>query len=390
MVSKRPLERGHEPRLTPPLSTSLALVASGRVAVAGFTDGTLRLFDLTGTFIRDKYAPTENDFEDDSSEDSLHFDDEVEHASSSSLVNSHTNQQYGAVACQIHARGIHTVAMMDVAVSEDGLYAFGGVQRGSVELAAVYLGDIENYLNEHEDKLQCSSASVTTKPCLLDLVEVDRHADAKLKGFGACKRLWNGWERSKNERPEYLLLTGKGIKNIHVWSFKPSCPGKGQQSAWTCIYDCPTNGASIHQLYFRTSNTGILQSISKSDDQKLRVWDLSYEECRITSGSEDVSDRPKRPPYKDVTSTEGTVGVCCHLAFASGEMGGMHNIVNVVGLDAESPYNSSELALPGGAQLLNCRPSRSGRSQVGAPLSADLVHMILPSYLTNKRSRGET
>ena len=163
MVSKRPLERGHEPRLTPPLSTSLALVPSGRVAVAGFTDGTLRLFDLTGTFIRDKYAPTENDFEDDSSEDSLHFDDEVEHASSSSLVNSHTNQQYGAVACQIHARGIHTVAMMDVAVSEDGLYAFGGVQRGSVELAAVYLGDIENYLNEHEDKLQCSSASVTTK-----------------------------------------------------------------------------------------------------------------------------------------------------------------------------------------------------------------------------------
>ena len=45
---------------------------------------------------------------------------------------------------------------MDVAVSEDGLYAFGGVQRGSVELAVVYLGDVEGYLDE---RLSSSSSS---------------------------------------------------------------------------------------------------------------------------------------------------------------------------------------------------------------------------------------
>ena len=59
------------------------------------------------------------------------------------MVDSRSNQRYGAVSCQIHARGVHTSLLMDVAVSEDGLYAFGGVQRGSVELAAVYLGDVE-------------------------------------------------------------------------------------------------------------------------------------------------------------------------------------------------------------------------------------------------------
>ena len=99
---------------------------------------------------------------------------------------------------------------MDVAVSEDGLYAFGGVQRGSMELSAVYLGDAENYLNE---RFASHNPQDESNVGLLDLIRVDRHADAKLKGFGAVTRLWNGWERTKaGERPEYLMLTGKGIK----------------------------------------------------------------------------------------------------------------------------------------------------------------------------------
>lgn len=116
---------------------------------------------------------------------------------------------YVSWSCRIHARGVHTSLLMDVAVSEDGLYAFGGVLRGSVELAAVYLGDAENYLSERVVSKQVNDSDVG----LLDLVRVDRHADAKLKGFGAVARLWNGWERTRaGERPEYLLFTGKGIK----------------------------------------------------------------------------------------------------------------------------------------------------------------------------------
>ena len=37
--------------------TSLTLVPSGRIAVAGFSDGTLRLLDLTGLFARDRNDP---------------------------------------------------------------------------------------------------------------------------------------------------------------------------------------------------------------------------------------------------------------------------------------------------------------------------------------------
>ncbi|KAL3764398.1 hypothetical protein ACHAWU_004571 [Discostella pseudostelligera] len=429
--------------------TSIGLVPSGRLAIAGFTDGTLRLFDLTGHFAKDKYHPQMNNFGGSHSSprrgkqkmtaEEL-FDDDASSTSSSSsssssssvksstssnnnnnnknnnsnkssssssnnalFLDSHINQRYGAVACQIHARGVHTSLLMDVAISEDGLYAFGGVQRGSVELVAVYLGDVENYLDERTSSLEekdtgnkssNGGGGTDNSPGLLDLIHVDRHADAKLKGFGACTRLWNGWERARNgvERPEYLLFTGKGIKNIHIWSYRPSRPADNEESVWSCLYDTQTNGTSITQLYFRHNAHGTLQGISKSDNgQKLRVWDLSYEQRRIANGTTDESDRPKRPEYVDVASTEGTIGVCGPYAFASGSLGGMHNIINVVGLDADdasSPFNCTELALPvdaAGDFSAGNRNSRTGRQQRGdlksvvnvAGLVFDASHALL-------------
>jgi hypothetical protein len=166
------------------------------------------------------------------------------------------------------------------------------------------------------------------------------------------------------------LSTAFCLQNIHIWSFKPSRLEKGEESVWTCLYDTQTNGTSINQLYFRHNANGMLQGISKSDDQKLRVWDLSYEQKRIASDS-DGSDRPKRPEYVDVASTEGTIGVCGPYAFASGSLGGMHNIINVVGLDVDdvsSPFNCTELALPvGGTEQFvdRKRTSRTGRQQRG-------------------------
>ena len=160
------------------------------------------------------------------------------------------------------------------------------------------------------------------------------------------------------------------FQNIHIWSYKPSRIEKDEESVWTCLYDTQTNGTSINQLYFRHNKHGNLQGISKSDDQKLRVWDLSYEQKRIASDS-GGSDRPNRPDYVDVASTEGTIGVCGPYAFASGSLGGMHNIINVVGLDVDdvsSPFNCTELALPAGGEdqfVDRRRASRTGRQQRG-------------------------
>jgi WD40 repeat protein len=311
--------------------TSLKIIPSGRLIVAGFTDGTLRLFDLDGGPAATSSSSPQASAE---SEDELSF--EATTAKNNALVCSKAHQRYGAVACQIHARGVHTSLLMHVDCSEDGLYCFGGVIRGSMELVAVDISNITNSSGKD----------------LLDLIRVHRHSDAKLKGFGACTRL-------QGETQKYLLLTGKGIKNIHIWSFEPNNPTE----QWQCLYDTQTNGNTISILHWRYDPNGLLQAMSKSDSQKLRVWDLSHEQHggdsnhplyhkqstihQLAKQNTPCSkERPKRPPYVDVASTESALGICGSFCF-----GGGYNQVSVVSLDVEnvgSPYNHTEMALPGG------------------------------------------
>lgn len=137
-------------------------------------------------------------------------------------VCSKSNEQYGAVAAQIHAKGVITSLLMDVGIAQDGLYAFGGVLRGSMELIAVDLSKVEAYHDAlsaasggretrvgstgSDDMMDGNGGGSAGRIDILDLVSVYRHSDAKLKGFGACTRLRRGGE------VEYRLFTGKGIK----------------------------------------------------------------------------------------------------------------------------------------------------------------------------------
>ena len=176
------------------------------------------------------------------------------------------------------------------------------------------------------------------------------------------------------------------------------------------MYDTPTNGNTIKYLHFRYDPSGLLQGISKSDDQKLRVWDLSCEQGTEQNGKESTikqlrkakakmlkqaqggEGRPKKPPFVDVMSTESTLGVYGQFAFAGGAE--MYNQMSVVNLDVEdvlSLYNVTELALPGvGEDPFDAfgaggRRSRSGRQQRGdlksvisvAGLESDAGHVLL-------------
>lgn len=106
-------------------------------------------------------------------------------------------------------------------------------------------------------------------------IRTHSHSDGKLKGFGAVAVVRKEPDRSQ-WGGEYRLFCGRGIKNIHVWSFKPDADGLVVESAtakgigrgrghggggrWTCLYDTHTNGATVELVAFRN---GGLEGISK-------------------------------------------------------------------------------------------------------------------------------
>jgi len=86
-------------------------------------------------------------------------------------------------------------------------------------------------------------------------------------------RLTDGRDTSNSS---YRLFCGKGIKNIHIWSFTPPSP-ISPDPKWECIYDTQSNGMTVEYLSFRRGKEG-LQGVSKSQGQCIRLWDLSVEE----------------------------------------------------------------------------------------------------------------
>jgi hypothetical protein len=158
---------------------SLMLSPSGRLLTGGFADGTCRLFDLTGRY------------------SSNHKENSLPNKRSA-LVESKYHQQFGAVTCQVGdpTKGFHSSLLMEVDVTQDSLWAFAGVLRGSNEMVALYLGHLEASFDTLDDLSETN---------LLDQIEIYKHNDPKTRGFGACTRLRNS--------SKYLLFTGKGIKS---------------------------------------------------------------------------------------------------------------------------------------------------------------------------------
>lgn len=192
------------PKLSFPINeqcTSFTLSPTGRHIIAGFQDGTLRLFDTTGRLWRQSHRSDESKslFDCNSDEDETVYSNDSAKNSNRRMVASRTHQTYGAVACQIHAKGVITSLIMHVDCCQDGRFAFGGVLRGSTELVAVDLRQLEKYHDNYAD----SKGELVN---ILDRVQVHRHSDAKLKGFGACIKL------NHSRGLEYRLFTGKGIK----------------------------------------------------------------------------------------------------------------------------------------------------------------------------------
>ena len=136
-------------------------------------------------------------------------------------------------------------------VTDDGRFAFAGVLRGSVEMFAYDLTRLpagqwgaDGTPTPPPRRLSRAQADA--------LIECHTNLDPKLRGFGAVARVDR---EGAGTAPEYRLVCGLGIKNLHVWRFHEGArpgPGAGpQEPLWECLYDLVSSGMSIELLAVR-------------------------------------------------------------------------------------------------------------------------------------------
>lgn len=125
---------------------------------------------------------------------------------------------------QITCKGLHSVMSMTVKISDDCRFCFAGAARGSNELLAIDLSHLQWDWNEFNSMSKTSgkgkkASSLVAGTTSADLFETFFSIDAKLKGFGACCSKFTDTTISENgvHGHQYLLASGLGIKNVHVW-----------------------------------------------------------------------------------------------------------------------------------------------------------------------------
>ncbi|EQC36864.1 hypothetical protein SDRG_05694 [Saprolegnia diclina VS20] len=286
--------------------SSVAVDRAGRFVVAGFNNGTIRLYPLVDNFKRAIDVGVV----------------EVSSVDANALV-----FRKGVVLEHITARGMYTTLRVHVVIPEDGRFIFAGVYRGSTEILVI---DIDSIV------LPTETIGVPT-------AEVVTHSynDAKLRGFGAVRAV----PGDSLITTEYQVLCGLGIKNLHLWRFywDPSSDDDESKWTWQCVFDRQTNGISLEYLSF---GPGPNQVISKSEHQAIRVWTLS--EATADDGTIASFE------YTDIKHTTDAVEVFGHYAYGGSER------LALVDLDNSKRF---ELDLPSSSAVAAARPTLNFRKR---------------------------
>ena len=131
-----------------------------------------------------------------------------------------TSPSKGHIVGRIEAKGLHTKMIITIRTSEDSRFLFAGAHKGSVEMLALDIGALPNFSHGFSFEGRNSYA---------DYIYTYKYLNQKLRGFDAVALVKPLIPSSSSSSPppfssfgaEYRLVCGKGIKNVHIWSFFP-------------------------------------------------------------------------------------------------------------------------------------------------------------------------
>ena len=263
--------------------TSLDITAHGCYVLAGCSNGSILLFDMSST----------------------------------------ENSSHGYLVSQIQAKGLHTNLILSVKISQDSRFCFAGVHKGSSELQVIDLGYLPVFSLLNRQK---SNKTIVQDKFPLHLIKNYNNSDAKLRGFGAVTCVGNP---NLNNKSLYRLACGLGIKNVHVWQFEAPYVSNNFIPAWTFMYDVVTNGMSIESITFRYEGNSL---IAKSQSVNLRCYDLSKYNY--------LDPNSAKPSYEDVANSQDMI-----LSINDYSFGGTYNFA-MVKIGAPKSANRDSFEMP--------------------------------------------
>lgn len=258
---------------------------------------------------------------------------------------------------QIYAKGMHTSLLVNVIISDDGNYIFAGVNKGSMELLAfdisllpvwstrnIYANNIgykedvvpkeaqaavspdgiptftQQVISQGNKKQKLNTGNSSSTGQLADWITLFRFMEPKLRGFGAVMCVLHHHYEDENQNlsdpiitsgttgsvctphptkkyvsqsTEYLLACGKGIKNVHIFSYYPYNPNNSadptskQNNVLQCLYDVSSNGNTIENLCFRMAMKECCSNGYDESDRNDYIYYHVYDQPEMQLESED-------------------------------------------------------------------------------------------------------
>ncbi|ETL89229.1 hypothetical protein F441_12270 [Phytophthora nicotianae CJ01A1] len=230
---------------TESVATALDVTPDGEIVVVGFTDGSVRLYEMDSSVPSDRHG----------------------------YLLGHLDEQSSQRSDNVHMR---------VKISPDGRYIFAGDRQRRRVVMSI---NLDHYRNEKDGDDE-------------DFQQFQKHfhGNSKLRGFADVTTYVppvgssvQEQQESARKRSAYYILTGLGVGNLNLWRFVE--PERyDQEPIWEHLQNFVAGGNTAMMAAFLPSSAspGVLAIAAVCRDKNLRVWPMEY--TKTNSGDEGNDD----------------------------------------------------------------------------------------------------
>ncbi|KAE8896241.1 hypothetical protein PF005_g7518 [Phytophthora fragariae] len=225
------------------VATAVDVTPDGEIVVVGFTDGSVRLYEMDSSVPSDRHG----------------------------YLLGHIDEQSSQGSSNVHLR---------VKISPDGRYVFVGCRH--TRPRTIMSINLDHYRSEKDGDDD-------------DFQQFQKyfHTSSRLRGFADVTTYVPPVDQvneSKDKRSAYYILTGLGVGNLNLWRFVE--PNQHQDPIWEHLQNFVAGGntAMIGTFLPSSLTPGVLAIAAACKDKNIRVWPLEFQKASTGSASESNND----------------------------------------------------------------------------------------------------